>query len=1072
MKNEDVGLIQRTLDGDDNAFSELVKKYQRQVHTLAWRKIGDFHTAEDITQDTFLNAYQNLHTLKKPHRFAGWLYVIANRQCLAWFRQKRLHKQTLENIDTPDANSDAYSRHIVEEHARTAEQEQQDVVKKLLETLKESDRTVITLHYFAEMTCEQMSEFLGVSANTIKSRLRRARNRLKQEETMIREAISNFQISPTLTENIMQEVSRLEPAVPSTSKPIIPWVIGAASAVLIVLMFGIGGQFLAHFQKTYSLDAQSERSVELVDAQVVQDIEAEIDNRNQPENRTDLGGRNDGNEVNMNQVLGDQGDYTRWNLPEGAKRRLGKGILNDMQLSPDGSHLAIASSTGVWLYNLNKNDNITLLTKNMEIAKLVTFSPDGKTLVSTGDDNTIRTWDVDSGKLLLVFRTPRKTYSTKFKFGVSAMFDNFLNDDPPGNSLFSLKFLSDGKTLAGTTWDRTVWFWDIATGKKLKSHNPKFPDIKIKKSLRKRALAAFVDHMGNVIYAFGNKDGTISIQDGNTNLNINKLTARLDDSALHRDDGTPFPIQYQLGPSSQSRSILEKLPTSWKDESDTPPMRWISQLEYSPDGKMLVSKCDYRIPNSGGWRKISVSTELWDVETSKQLAALPWNVNVKFSNDGKTLALIGQHGCSVWDVASRSEIVTFPKKVEITFSDNGKTFIIMDNRTYAIWDIATHSEIAVLNLATKQFEDFPERFVLSKDGKILVTTSSIDTVNVWNTRDSTQLRALTKDYSKPYRALVFSHDGKTLASSDRTGNIQLWDPNSGKKHKVIKTGNKSIDGLAFYADRTILTSVHYDSLKKWDITTGKQVAAHTIPRSRSNGHGRSIGEGTGFSIDALAFTPDSERLIVRGWTSEGTYKIWDIKTGSHPHILSEVVYQRGIVAISPDGNIIASSNDKTTVYLWNSNTGNQFATFNLSEPNKNNWIGKLSRSLKGHNSVFSMAFAPNGKTVAIGSERKEVELWDVVSQQRIKILKGHKHAVCKLAFSSDGTLIASGDVKGKIILRKFPNGQHIITFKLPAGSVDELVFSPDSKVLASVGSSGWGYKQDGTILLWDVPNVK
>ncbi|MDE0634959.1 MAG: sigma-70 family RNA polymerase sigma factor [Candidatus Poribacteria bacterium] len=289
MKNDDAELIQRTLAGDNNAFSELVEKYQKQVHALAWRKIGDFHTAEDITQDTFLKAYQRLHTLKEPHRFAGWLYVIASRRCLAWFRKKRLQKQVLENIGTPVTNRDAYSRHVAEEQAKTIDEAQQEVVKKLLETLKESDRIVITLHYFGEMTCEEMSEFLGVSANTIKSRLRRARNRLKKEEPMIREAISNFQISPNLTNNIMQEVARLKPAAPSGSKPLIPWVIGAAGTVLIALMFGIGGQYLARFQQPYSLDAQTEMTVELVDAPIVQNLDMQPDVRRELGNLNALG---------------------------------------------------------------------------------------------------------------------------------------------------------------------------------------------------------------------------------------------------------------------------------------------------------------------------------------------------------------------------------------------------------------------------------------------------------------------------------------------------------------------------------------------------------------------------------------------------------------------------------------------------------------------------------------------------------------------------------------------------------------------------------------------------------------
>ena len=77
MKNEDVELIQRVLAGDQNAFSALVRKYQKPVHALVWRKIGDFHIAEEITQDAFLKAYKELATLKKPHRFARWLSVIA-----------------------------------------------------------------------------------------------------------------------------------------------------------------------------------------------------------------------------------------------------------------------------------------------------------------------------------------------------------------------------------------------------------------------------------------------------------------------------------------------------------------------------------------------------------------------------------------------------------------------------------------------------------------------------------------------------------------------------------------------------------------------------------------------------------------------------------------------------------------------------------------------------------------------------------------------------------------------------------------------------------------------------------
>ncbi len=230
--------------------------------------------------------------MKKPHRFAGWLYVIATHCCHAWLRKKRIQTESLEELDSDELEPEAYSRYVAEQEAKAIAETQRQVVKKLLATLPESERTVITLHYFGEMTCEKMSEFLGVSANTIKSRLQRARNRLKKEEPMIREAISNFQISPNLPDNIMKEIARLKPAVPSGSKPLVPWAVAASSAVLIMLMLGIGGQYLAHFQKPYNLDAKAEMTVDLVDAPIVLNFDTKPDVRREFGNLNALGKSN------------------------------------------------------------------------------------------------------------------------------------------------------------------------------------------------------------------------------------------------------------------------------------------------------------------------------------------------------------------------------------------------------------------------------------------------------------------------------------------------------------------------------------------------------------------------------------------------------------------------------------------------------------------------------------------------------------------------------------------------------------------------------------------------------------
>ncbi len=286
MKNNDAQLIQRVLSGDDTAFSALVRKYQKSVHALAWRKIGDFHIAEDITQETFLQAYQKLSTLKKPQRFASWLYVIAANYCKMWLRKKHLSTQSLEDTSSAQLEKATYSGYVIEENERTTAEAQREIVKKLLAKLQESDRTVITLYYLGGMNYEQISEFLGVSVSAIKSRLHRARQRLKKEEPMIREALGNFQITPNLTENITREISRLKPIAPSGGEPLVPWAIGVSTLVVVLLMLGIGSQYLSRFQKPYSFDATSEMTVELIEAPIVLSLESK------PDLRTQLGNAN------------------------------------------------------------------------------------------------------------------------------------------------------------------------------------------------------------------------------------------------------------------------------------------------------------------------------------------------------------------------------------------------------------------------------------------------------------------------------------------------------------------------------------------------------------------------------------------------------------------------------------------------------------------------------------------------------------------------------------------------------------------------------------------------------------
>ena len=281
MEN-DVQLIRRILSGDDEAFSTLVEKHQKGVHALAWRKVKDFHYAEEITQDTFLQAYKKLSTLKNPNQFAGWLYVIANRLCINWIQRHKPAMQSLEDTPMEEIEESSYIHYAAEQRETEGTEHRHEIAEKLLSKLPESERTVMTLHYLGEMTAKEISKFLGVSVNTITNRLWRARKRLREDqELLVQEVLSGVQFPTNLTENIMRQVADLKPISPPVAKPLLPWGAFGIATFLVVFLLGAAHQHLVHFQKPYSFEAVSEPKVEIVDTFVVLNIDSKPDLRNQ-----------------------------------------------------------------------------------------------------------------------------------------------------------------------------------------------------------------------------------------------------------------------------------------------------------------------------------------------------------------------------------------------------------------------------------------------------------------------------------------------------------------------------------------------------------------------------------------------------------------------------------------------------------------------------------------------------------------------------------------------------------------------------------------------------------------------
>ena len=153
----------------------------------------------------------------------------------------------------------------------------------------------------------------------------------------------------------------------------------------------MSNHFLNRYQLPYSLDAQSETTIEIVEVPIITEIKSISDEQNRVGNNTSPGnsssnGLQKGNKEMQNNL---QQDSTKWKLPDGAKARLGKGHIFDMAYSPDGKLFAAGGTIGIWLYDANTGKELNLFVEHMESSTTVAFSPDSQLLASDGSDSTI-----------------------------------------------------------------------------------------------------------------------------------------------------------------------------------------------------------------------------------------------------------------------------------------------------------------------------------------------------------------------------------------------------------------------------------------------------------------------------------------------------------------------------------------------------------------------------------------------------------------------------------------------------------------------------------------------------------
>jgi RNA polymerase sigma factor (sigma-70 family) len=435
----------------------------------------------------------------------------------------------------------------------------------------------------------------------------------------------------------------------------------------------------------------------------------------------------------------------------------------------------------------------------------------------------------------------------------------------------------------------------------------------------------------------------------------------------------------------------------------------ISALAFSPDGKTIASSSGDGI------------IRLWDAASGKQTRELPrlWanTFPLAFRPDGKILAA----GLTLYDVASGKQVATmtpprldplYGEATSVAFSPDGKLLATGERKTARLWDAASGKQLRKLDVC-RNFNPVP--------------------------------------------CVAFSPDGKTLATGGYCDEhaLRLWDVATGKERFGVRgnpasaesfgvrgnpaNDNGSLKALAFAPDgKTLATLGDYqNTIRLWDAANGRelqQFRGHTAPPS------------------SLAFSPDGKQILSCGGRNfdpalppDNTVRVWDVAGGKEQHRLTDE--GASLVAFSPDGKTIASTWG-SAIRLWDTATGKP-----------------ADAQLAPQGRVQCLALAPDGKTIATRTP-EGISIWDAAGGKELRRLAGEKGGG-KIAFAPDGRLLAVPEEDGSIRFWDALTGREQKQRRLQGhkGKVNEVVFFPDGKRLLSAG-------EDGTTRLWNMADGK
>ena len=365
----------------------------------------------------------------------------------------------------------------------------------------------------------------------------------------------------------------------------------------------------------------------------------------------------------------------------------------------------------------------------------------------------------------------------------------------------------------------------------------------------------------------------------------------------------------------------------------------------------------------------------------------------------------------------------------ITNRDSTEMTLQSANTEYIRWQLP---EGAKVRLGKGSINDIK----FSPDGTRFAVAT---TIGVWMYDAQTGKEiSLFKGDRQDIKGVAFSKDGRFLVGANSAGGIPRWNATTGELRSIlVKENVRSLNTAVFSADGTKLVSVSrpHEKIQVWNLNDGTTppIITDIDPDFK------------GGQLSAIALSPDRRFLAtaIHEWKKVYPIQMWNAVTGKRLLTLTGHTRRIKSLVFSPDGKMLASSDEYRTIKLWNMDTATSHATF------------------KAPDSFYALSFAPNGKLLASGGYGGSVRLWNVTAKQQglwgkigqylpTLTLKGHKDGVSALAFSPDGKMLLSGSDDGTIRAWDTITGRQQFICPGHTSEISELAASEEGNALMCI----------------------